>query len=168
MLHLFRYILIASLIVGAGLFSISACVDTPRMAIFNTLDARAMTLLNKECADAEIAMKYGMYSDVRRALGNARAIARVHGLTIPESTASLGVPSAEMRMSEIESEMRVAYHEYDLREVSRLGSEAVQLAKEESVSIPERIVQITTKMARGYLEPFYQGKPVFGTKPMDT
>lgn len=168
MLHLLKYLLLAVLLVSGLALAVNAIIAVQYQPIPAPVAKNPAELLALECTHAEMMMKQGRYAEVRRALTRARAIARESGLTLPASTAALGVPSAKLRLAEIESEMNVAYHEYYPSVVVALGSEAITLAKEDGVYIPDRIMEITSKMRRGYLEPFYQGRPLFIPKPMDT
>lgn len=167
MLHILKYLLFAVLLVSGLALAVDSIIEAQYRPMATTVAKSPVELLALECANAETMMKARRYSEVRRALTRARAIARESGLTLPESTEALGVPSAELRLKEIESEMNVAYHEYIPSIVVALSDEAIALAREDGVYIPDRIMLIVSKMRRGYLEPFYQGRPLFIPKPMD-
>ena len=168
MLHFLKYLLLASLMVALMLLGVDFILASDQPSTVAPPTRSPAELLALECAHAETMMRERRYAEVRRALTRARAIAKGSGLTLPESTQALGVPSAELRLMEIESEMNVAYHEYYPSVVAALGDEAMALANEDGVFISDRIMQIISKMRRGYLEPFYQGRPLFIPKPMDT
>ncbi len=101
----------------------------------------------------------GEYIQSLEILGNVEVYAKNQGITLPEGSKELRHAATARRLLDIEIEVTHAYHQGNVRWAMTLAKEAEALAVLDKTTVPERILQIKTKMQNGYFEQLFWGIP---------
>lgn len=113
-------------------------------------------LLQREFMKAKNAFAAKFFAEARLSIEKIKEIARTHHLTTPINLPALQRSCAVGRMRQLEGDITDAFHDGDTPLVLQYGKEALDIAKQENVIIPKRIIQIVNKITKGYAEPVYR------------
>lgn len=113
-------------------------------------------IIEREFKRAQYALAVGLFTEARTSIERIKILVKKFNLNTPANLHVLQRNCAIGRMSELNDEITNAYHDYDIPGVIKHVQEALSIADEENILIPEQILRVTRKILAGYLEPVYR------------